>query len=178
MIAAFKTPENPARVHAMKVLGIGLFGFPRETPGRHLEPGRTKRLMPQAGNSRIGIFQSGDDVGDSRLEDRGDAGRGAPLVGARFERDVERGALGFVSRLAQRVNLRVRAAGTLMEALADDTSLPDDDRRRRSDSGSAASRAKGQLERAAHPGSRRSGDPPRLPGDEKRSLVRKEKLLI
>jgi hypothetical protein len=134
----------------MKILGIRFSGFPLEASFGHDHSSRTKRGMAPPGDARVGVFDGGDHTGNARLEDRGNAWARSPLMDARLERDIERGAFRTIARFAQRMNFRVRGSGALVEAFADDVPLMyhngTDDRIRRR----PPARFLRELESAAH----------------------------
>ena len=90
-------------------------------------PGGAQPFDPLAPNQRVGVAHRRVDGGETGLGDGVGAGRRPPVVRARFEGDVHHASAGVLAGLPQGDDLRVRPAGRLVRALADDDTVLQDD---------------------------------------------------
>jgi hypothetical protein len=90
-----------------------------------LDPRLAQPLQPTPGDLRGRILGRGHDAPDTGGDDRLRAGAGAADVAAGLESDVEGGTARALARRPQRHDLRVRAACSLVPALADDLAARD-----------------------------------------------------
>ena len=148
----------------------GELGGDERQPGRHMlgerldELSRLRRAfvdsdMDARSLQRRDAAASGRGVGVERgyvhaahagLDESLGAGRRAPPVGARLERDIEVGALGGGARLPERHDLGVGLPGRLRGALADDASVLHEHRADRGVRVRAAHCGARQLDRSTH----------------------------
>ncbi len=95
--------------------------------GLDLDPRLAQLREAAAGDFRIGIAMAGHHAGDSGRDHRVGAGRGAAVVGAGLQGDEEGGTSRAVSRLAQGLDLGVRASHLPVPAAAHDLAVPHQD---------------------------------------------------
>ena len=154
----------------LSVEADGELGGDERQPGRHVlgkrldELSRLRRAivdgdMDARSLQRRDAAASGRGVGVERgyvhaahagIDEGLGAGRRAPPVGARLERDIEVGALGGGARLPERHNLGVGLPGGLRGALAEDASVLHEHRADRWVRVRAAHRGARQLDRSTH----------------------------
>jgi len=84
-------------------------------------PGGAQDRVAAPRNTQVRIGQSADDSGDTRRDKRLGAGRGAPVMRARFERDIGSGAARRRTRLIQRHPFRMGATARLGPATPQNT---------------------------------------------------------
>jgi len=94
----------------------------------HLDSSGSELLDPPAAHERVRIAAGDDDTGDPGSNDPIGARWGLSVVGARFERHVDRRSAPSLPSFFQREHLGVRTAEPLVPPLADDLSGPDYDR--------------------------------------------------
>src|SRR4051794_3527456 len=114
--AAERLPRAPGLVLAARFIALEQLD---------LDAGRAYPLDP-AGGDGVRIERTDDDARDSRVDHGVGARRRAPVVRARLERDVERGAACTLTRLSERARLGVVDRRVLVPALADDLVLRHD----------------------------------------------------
>ena len=139
-------PGAAAR-HARYEADVQLAGFFFEQPVLELDSRGGERLTAASG-LRIGIAHRHHDTLHLRLPERLHARRRAPMVVARLEVDVDRGALGIDA--GKRRHLGVRSARSLVPAFADDALAAGHDAADARIGRGAVQAALGEGERAAH----------------------------
>ena len=95
---------------------------------RDFDAGLLEQPVAGAGDVWVGVGDGVADGGDSCRDQRVGAGRGAAVVGARFEGDVDGRAARAVASVGERLDLGVVAPGRLRAPRADDLTVAHDDR--------------------------------------------------
>ena len=142
--------ERPAAEHVRTIAGGQEPRLVRTRPDHDRDARAPELRDAAAAHAGVGIDHGHDDAPEPEADERVRAGRRAPVVRARLEGDVERGAAHPPAGGAQGLDLGVRRAGAAVEALADDAPAAREDgahRRVREGAPEALGR---QRERARH----------------------------
>ncbi|VTM86327.1 Uncharacterised protein [Raoultella ornithinolytica] len=83
-------------------------------------------IQAAPGHLRVRVLHGGHDAGNARGNQRVAARRRSAVMTAGFQRHIGSGAPGFFAGHAQRMNFRMRLAGTIVKTFADNLAVLDD----------------------------------------------------
>ena len=92
----------------------------------NIDTGSPQTRQPLAVDQRVGIFHGGHHARHPRLDQPVGTGRRPAVMRTGFERDIGRGTASPLSRLAQRMHLRMRLTRPLMPALTHHLAIAND----------------------------------------------------